>query len=111
MTITSKSISEQIIALMTLCQQLQSDKDGVRRLPPDKAAVGVPEEVFDSFARQIQHACMYASMTDRLLAMQSRLAEVGRRLEKQSRIEVHAEENYAEAALNWFASKAGDEAA
>ena len=68
--------------------------------------MGVSEEVFDSFARQIQHACMYASMTDRLLAMQSRLAEVGRRLEKQGRIEVHAEENYAEAALNWLASKA-----
>lgn len=55
MTTISKSISEQTIALLTLCQQLQSDKDGIRRPSPDKAVVGVGE-AFDSFARQIQQA-------------------------------------------------------
>lgn len=109
MTTTSKSISEQTITLLKLCQQLQSDKDGIGRPSPDKAAVGAGE-AFDSFARQIQQACVYASMTDRLLVMQSRLAEIGRRLEQQGRVEIHAGEEYAEAALNWLASTAGEEA-
>ena len=105
----SISISEQTIALLTLCQQLQFDKDGIRRPSPDKAAVGV-DEAFESFARQIQKAFMYASMTGRLLAMQGRLAEIGMRLEQQGRVEIHAGEGYAEATLNWLASTAGNKA-
>ncbi|WP_137963432.1 hypothetical protein [Klebsiella variicola] len=44
---------------------------------PDKAPVGL-SDTFDVFARQIHQACLYASMSDSLLALQNRLADTGR---------------------------------
>ncbi|EPK6600553.1 hypothetical protein WJF79_004250 [Klebsiella pneumoniae] len=57
------SVSEQMIALLTRCLQLQSEKDGISRPLPDKAPVGL-SDTFDDFARQIHQACLYASMAD-----------------------------------------------
>ncbi|MDM4095921.1 hypothetical protein [Klebsiella oxytoca] len=93
--------SHQIIELLTLCQQLQSEKDGIQRPAPDKAPVGV-SDTFDNFSRQIHQACLYASMIDSLLALQSRLVDTGRQLELQGQIHVEAGDNYAVAAVAWL---------
>lgn len=96
MNVSGQFISQQFIALLTLCQQPQSEKDGVRRPSADKAATGV-SEAFDDFARQIQQACLYASMTDSRLSMQNRLADTGRQLEQ---FHVDVGNNYAVAAVD-----------
>ncbi|HHW3988811.1 TPA: hypothetical protein ACTW1J_005013 [Raoultella planticola] len=98
------SVSEQMTALLTRCLQLQSEKDGIQRPTPDKALVGVP---VDDFTRQIHQACLYASMTDSLLALQSRLADTGRQLEQQGQLHVEYGESYAAAALAWLERSAG----
>ncbi|EOT1929464.1 hypothetical protein ACNHUP_004559 [Serratia marcescens] len=82
MNVSGQSISQQLMALLTLGPPLPSEKDGIPRPSPDKAAVGV-SDVFDDVARQIRHACLYASMTDSLLSLKSRLADAGRQLERQ----------------------------
>lgn len=83
MSDNNNSVSHQTIELLTRCLQLQSEKDGIQRPTPDKALVGVP---VDDFTRQIHQACLYASMTDSLLALQNRLADTGRQLEQQGQI-------------------------
>lgn len=95
-----------IIQLLTLCQQLQSEQDGIRRPEPGHAGVAA-DETLDDFAQQIQTACVYASMTDRLLAMQARLADLGRQLESRRLVEVPAGCDYADAALGWLSAQAG----
>lgn len=109
MAISDKSISQQIIALLRHCQHLQSEQDGIRRSEPGHAGVAA-HETLDDFAQQIQTACVYASMTDRLLAMQSRLADLGHQLESRGLIEVPVGRDYADAALDWLSAQAGSPA-
>ena len=106
MSDNNNSVSHQTIELLTRCLQLQSEKDGIQRPTPDKALVGVP---VDDFTRQIHQACLYASMTDSLLALQNRLADTGRQLEQQGQIHVDAGENYAVAAVAWLERLTGTE--
>lgn len=100
------SVSEQMIALLTRCLQLQSEKDGIPRPLPDKAPVGL-SDTFDDFARQIHQACLYASMTDSLLALQNRLADTGRQLEQHGQLRVEDGDSYAAAALAWLERSTG----
>ena len=100
------SVSHQTIELLTLCLQLQSEKDGISRPLPDKAPVGL-SDTFDDFARQIHQACLYASMTDSLLALQSRLADTGRKLEQDGQLRVEDGDSYATAALAWLERSTG----
>lgn len=100
------SVSEQMIALLTRCLQLQSEKDGISRPLPDKAPVGL-SDTFDDFARQIHQACLYASMADSLLALQGRLADAGRQLEQRGQLHVEYGDSYAAAALAWLERTTG----
>ncbi|HEY2452391.1 MAG TPA: hypothetical protein VGI71_07180 [Scandinavium sp.] len=105
MTTSDKSLSQQIIALLRHCQHLQSEQDGIRRPEPGKGGVAA-DETLDEFAQQIQTACVYALMTDRLLAMQARLADLGRQLESRRQIEVPVGGDYADAVLDWLSAQA-----
>lgn len=98
---TEATPGEELIALLTLCQQLQSDKDGLKRPAPRQAGVAA-DEVLDSFGQRILLSCAYAASLDTLLALQSRLADVGRQLETQGQIRTEVGEDYALAALEWF---------
>lgn len=106
MKASQKSISQQSIDLLRHCQHLQSEQDGIRRPEPGKVNVAA-DETLDDFAQQIQTACVYASMTDRLLAMQARLADLGRQLESRGQVEVPVGHDYADAALDWLSGQAG----
>jgi hypothetical protein len=106
MKASQKSISQQSIDLLRHCQHLQSEQDGIRRPEPGNAGVAA-DETLDDFARQIQTACVYASMTDRLLAMQTKLADLGRQLESLELVEVPVGRDYADAALDWLSAQAG----
>lgn len=98
---TKPTPGEELIALLTLCQQLQSDKDGLKRPAPRQTAV-MEDEVGDTFAQRILNSCAYAVSIDPLLDMQTRLADVGRQLEEQGQLQAGVGENYAQAALGWI---------
>jgi hypothetical protein len=98
---TNATPGEELIALLTLCQQLQSDKDGIKRPAPRRPGVEA-DEVRDTFAQRILVSCAHAASMDTLLALQSRLADVGRQLETQGQIRTEVGENYALAALEWL---------
>ncbi|ASZ59440.1 hypothetical protein [Klebsiella michiganensis] len=51
------SVSEQMIALLTRCLQLQSEKDGISRPMPDKAPVGLSDTLMTLPARSTRPAC------------------------------------------------------
>ncbi|MEW5562025.1 hypothetical protein AB1287_17565 [Enterobacter asburiae] len=92
---------EELIELLTLCQQLQSDKDGLKRPAPRRAGV-MADEVLDTFAQSILHSCAYAALLDQLLVQQSRLSDVGRQLETQGQLRTEVGDDYALAALEWL---------
>ncbi|KFX11053.1 hypothetical protein [Pectobacterium atrosepticum] len=98
------SLSQQGISLLLRCQQLQSEKDGIKRPLPFKVGVQADEEL-DDFARQIQDVCLYVVQLDNLLAMQRQLVELGRQLEQTGKIAVPAGDSYADAAMAWFAQQ------
>ncbi|MFJ5338801.1 hypothetical protein PSR30_04385 [Pectobacterium carotovorum subsp. carotovorum] len=99
-----RSLSQQGINLLLLCQQLQSEKDGIKRPLPFKVGVQADEEL-DDFARQIQSACLSLSQLDNLLVMQRQLVDLGRQLEQTGKIAVPAGDSYADAAMAWFAQQ------
>ncbi|MBV8042569.1 MAG: hypothetical protein JO226_08005 [Pluralibacter sp.] len=92
---------EEMIELLTLCQQLQSEKDGLKRPVPRRPGVAA-DEVMDGFAQRILQSCAFAASLDPLLDLQSRLADVGRRLEEQGQLQTDVGDNYALAALTWM---------
>lgn len=98
---TGLTPGQEMIELLTLCQQLLSDKDSLKRPEPGRPAVAA-YEVLNSFAQRILLSCAYAASIDPLLAMQSRLADVGRQLETQGQIRTEVGEDFALAALEWF---------
>ncbi|MFJ5375219.1 hypothetical protein ACIPTP_22090 [Pectobacterium versatile] len=98
------SVAQQGINLLLLCQQLQSEKDGIKRPLPHRVGVQV-DEVRDAFARQIQDVCLYVVQLDNLLAMQRQLVELGRQLEQEGKMMVLPGDSYADAALAWFAQQ------
>lgn len=96
-----QTIQEQVdrgIELLTLCQALQSEKDGVERAEPFK--VGAE----DGFSKDIEQACTNLSALNRLMPMALQLAEVGRKLEVAGKIKVDYGDDYSKAALIYFAS-------
>lgn len=99
-----QSVAQHGISLLLLCQQLQSEKDGIKRPLPLNLGVQADEEL-DDFARQIQNVCVSLAQLDNLLAMQRQLADHGRQLEQSGNITVTAGNSYADAALAWLAQQ------
>ncbi|ABO42115.1 hypothetical protein G5603_22715 [Escherichia coli] len=95
---------EKGIELLKLCSKLQSEKDGVDRPEPlviDKS------KVLDQFARDVSTSITYMSSLFKLIPMMENLTELGRKLEKEGKIEVSLGQDYSIAALNFVMSEHG----
>lgn len=86
--------AEEIIELLTLCQQLQSEKDGRERPAP-----GTYSRDEDEFADRIRSACGHALQLRRLLPVMTTLSAVGAGMERRGEISVLPGEDYAQKAL------------
>lgn len=89
---------EQGIVLLRLCQQLQSDRDGVDRPEPgiiDKT------KMLDQFAQDVMTSITYMTSLYKLMPMQMRLADLGRELERQKKIVPAFGDDYAQVALEY----------
>lgn len=89
--------ADDIIALLKLCQQLQSEKDGRER--PEPGAYSRDE---DAFADHIRTACGYALQLRRLLSMTTTLSAIGAEMERRGEISLLPGEDYAQMALVWL---------
>ncbi|ELC5340119.1 hypothetical protein RJL32_003873 [Salmonella enterica] len=87
---TAASASRELISLITLAQQLQSEKDGNRCPEPRSACVDAGEDLYE-LTQRVQHACIYAQLTERL---QNTLACPGQRMEAQGAL-LRVGEDYA----------------
>lgn len=86
--------AEEIIELLTLCQQLQSEKDGRERPAP-----GTYSRDEDEFSDRIRSACGHALQLRRLLPVMTTLSAIGAEMERQGEISVLPGEDYAQKAL------------
>ncbi|MEI2606537.1 hypothetical protein V8O11_22505 [Erwinia aphidicola] len=86
--------AEEIIELLTLCQQLQSEKDGRERPAP-----GTYSRDEDEFADRIRSACGHALQLRRLLPVMTTLSAIGTEMERRGEISVLPGEDYAQKAL------------
>lgn len=86
--------AEEIIELLTLCQQLQSEKDGRERPAP-----GTYSRDEDDFADRIRSACGHALQLRRLLPVATTLSAIGAEMERRGEISVLPGEDYAQKAL------------
>lgn len=86
--------AEEIIELLTLCQQLQSEKDGRERPAP-----GTYFRDEDDFADRIRSACVHAMQLRRLLPVMNTLSTIGTEMERRGEIIVLPGEDYAQKAL------------
>lgn len=85
---------QEIIELLTLCQQLQSEKDGRERPAPGAYSRGE-----DEFADRIRSACGHALQLRRLLPMATTLSAIGAEMERRGEISILPGEDYAQEAL------------
>lgn len=86
--------ADDIIGLLKLCQQLQSDKDGRERPAP-----GTYSRDEDEFADRIRSACGHALQLRRLLPVMTTLSAIGAGMERRGEISVLPGEDYAQKAL------------
>nr|WP_181368435.1 hypothetical protein [Enterobacter cloacae]QCO95741.1 hypothetical protein [Enterobacter cloacae] len=86
--------AEEIIELLTLCQQLQSEKDGRERPAP-----GAYSRDEDEFSARIRFACGHALQLRRLLPVMTTLSAIGAEMERRGEISVLPGEDYAQKAL------------
>ncbi|WP_273968341.1 hypothetical protein [Enterobacter cancerogenus] len=86
--------AEEIIELLTLCQQLQSEKDGRERPAP-----GTYSRDEDEFADRIRSACGHALQLRRLLPVTTTLSAMSAEMERRGEIRVLPGKNYAQKAL------------
>ncbi|EOX8980569.1 hypothetical protein ACPW6J_003714 [Enterobacter hormaechei] len=86
--------ADDVIALLKLCQQLQSEKDGRERPAP-----GTYSRDEDEFADRIRSACGHALQLRRLLPVAITLSAIGAEMERRGEISVLPGEDYAQKAL------------
>ncbi|HFQ9141840.1 TPA: hypothetical protein ACHTOV_004329 [Enterobacter cancerogenus] len=86
--------ADDIIDLLKLCQQLQSEKDGRERPAP-----GTYTRDEDVFADRIRSACGHAQQLRRLLPVATSLSAIGAEMERRGEISVLPGEDYALKAL------------
>lgn len=90
----ARKATEDIVALLTLCRQLQPEKCSRDLQEPET----YPDSE-DAFADRIQAACCHALQLDQLLPMRDRLSAIGAEMERRGEISFMAGENYANRAL------------
>lgn len=87
---------ERGIELLKLCQQLQSEKDGIDRPEPfviDKT------KTLDQFAQDIAATIFNISMLNKLLPMMMALSELGQKLHNEGKIVIECEDYFSTGAL------------
>jgi hypothetical protein len=89
---------ERGLELLALCQTLQNAKDAVDRPVPLQA---VKSKTLDQFAKDINMASMNMVALHKLIPQMLRLAELGRKLEADGKLQVDYGEDYSTAALNF----------
>lgn len=90
----------EIVALLTLCQQLQTEKDGIERPSP-----GTYSRDEDKFADRIRVACGHALQLRQLIPMMITLSAIGTEMEHRGEISLLPGEDYAQKALIRFAEQ------
>ena len=95
---------ERIKELLTLCQQLQSERDGVNR--PDPGSVD-KTKTLDKFAIDINESITYVSYLYKLLPMSSELTRLGRLLKKGGKITLECGDSFSSAALDYILAQYG----
>ena len=88
---------ERGVALLALCQKLQSQADGVDR-----------PKILDSFAGEISEAITFHYSLLKLLPMALKLADIGRALHAKQLVTVDYGDDYAEAALAYLSQQLKD---
>jgi hypothetical protein len=73
--------ASEIVELLTLCQELQSEKDGRERPAP-----GAYSRDEDAFAERIRSACGHALLLRRLLPVTTTLSAIGAEMERRGEI-------------------------
>jgi hypothetical protein len=86
------------IELLKLCQQLQTQQDGIQR--PDVGVVD-KSKVLDQFAIDVNQSISLMSSLYQLIPMRTKLAELGMNLERQGKIKIAVGEDYADIALKY----------
>jgi hypothetical protein len=86
--------ADDVIALLKLCQHLQSEKDDRERPAP-----GTYSRDEDEFADRIRSACGHALQLRRLLPMAPTLSAIGAEMERRGEINILPGEDYAQKAL------------
>ncbi|WP_425952965.1 hypothetical protein [Ralstonia pseudosolanacearum] len=99
MTMDTSAQIERGIELLSLCQTLQSDKDGVDR--PDPFLID-KTKTLDQFAMDIGTAITNMSALHKLIPQSQKLAQLGRKLEADGKVKVDYGGDYAEAALAYL---------
>jgi len=99
-----KTQIERGIELLTLCQKLQSEKDGVDRPEPFQID---QSKILDQFARDINWAITNMSAMHKLIPQMLELAELGRKLEAEGKIAVEYGGDYSQAALAFVRAEHG----
>lgn len=87
-------VANEMVALLMLCQRLQSEMDGGERPAPGRYS---PDE--DEFAERIRSACGLALQLLRLLPVTTTLRGIGTEMESRGEIIVLPGEDYAQKAL------------
>ncbi|MFB4485368.1 hypothetical protein ACE3IJ_25585 [Enterobacter hormaechei subsp. xiangfangensis] len=90
----ANEVADDIIGLLKLCQQLQSEKDDRERPAP-----GTYSRDEDEFADRIRSACGHALQLRRLLPVMTTLNAIGAGMERRGEISVLPGEDYAQKAL------------
>nr|AVI43278.1 hypothetical protein [Klebsiella pneumoniae] len=72
--------ASEIVELLTLCRELQSEKDGRERPAP-----GAYSRDEDAFAERIRSACGHALLLRRLLPVTTTLSAIGAEMERREK--------------------------
>lgn len=96
----AKMAADDVIGFLKLCQQLQSEKEGVTRPAPEEY-----NRDADPFADRIRMAIGYARQLQQLLPMAQQLNVLGVALEQRGKIQVGVGEYYAELALAYVVAQ------
>lgn len=93
----ANEVSDDVIALLKLCQQLQSDSDSRERPDPDTYS---RDE--DAFADRIRSACGHVQQLRRLLPVTTTLSAIGAGMERRGEITLLPGEEYVQKALEYL---------
>lgn len=95
---------ERGIELLTLCQTLQTEKDGVNRPAPfeiDK------NKDLDQFSLDILAAIRNLSTVRTAIPQRDRLIELAKKLDREGKISLEIGDDLADATINYLCTKAG----